>query len=321
MQTPCYQYSLGKIRIKCPQCGQRTFKPYVDNDGEMLSPEVGRCNRQFSCAYHKKPREYFKEHADRARPPFTAAVRQPQRLCPSLIPMEYLNASFTKHIVESPVFRLMERYFSLETAVAVTHLYFLGYDCRSNYTHFWLIDHKFNCRSGKFMVYQADGHRDRSLPYAFRWAHSMFKDFRYVGCFYGSHLIRDNVTVVIVESEKTALVVTAWLLERGLNQKYTVVATGGCSGAKIDPDMMFDPAYKYYPVRGKNVIMIPDGDSVGLWRDCASQLSQFARSVRLWDIRRFGVTKSDDICDIILRRINRLRSYHQHNHTSLTPKV
>lgn len=42
----------------------RRFKPYVDENGQMLSALCGRCNRENSCGYHLTPSEYFHQHPD-----------------------------------------------------------------------------------------------------------------------------------------------------------------------------------------------------------------------------------------------------------------
>ena len=63
-----YRYTLEtydpKVRKHiCPACRKRTFVRYVDlESGEYVSTNVGRCDREEKCGYHKKPRDYFEEN-------------------------------------------------------------------------------------------------------------------------------------------------------------------------------------------------------------------------------------------------------------------
>lgn len=57
-------YSGPGSRHTCPECGRKgAFVRYIDTEtGEPLADNVGRCNREDSCGYHYKPREYFADH-------------------------------------------------------------------------------------------------------------------------------------------------------------------------------------------------------------------------------------------------------------------
>lgn len=50
----------------CPACGRpRCFTRYVDEGGNELDSTVGKCDHESSCAYHKTPAEFFREHPER----------------------------------------------------------------------------------------------------------------------------------------------------------------------------------------------------------------------------------------------------------------
>ena len=54
-----YRYTLqkGSKHIICPNCGKKTFKPYVDSvTGEVVGSQYGRCERINSCRYHRYPK-------------------------------------------------------------------------------------------------------------------------------------------------------------------------------------------------------------------------------------------------------------------------
>ena len=68
-----YKYHLRKYagkssRLTCPSCDRpHCFTPYVDDGDNVLDPTVGRCDHESSCAYHKTPADWFREHPE-ARP-------------------------------------------------------------------------------------------------------------------------------------------------------------------------------------------------------------------------------------------------------------
>ena len=68
-----YHYTLEPYkgpdsRHTCPACGAtHKFARYIDTaTGEYLAEDCGRCDREDSCGYHLKPREYFSQHPERA---------------------------------------------------------------------------------------------------------------------------------------------------------------------------------------------------------------------------------------------------------------
>lgn len=56
-----YSLRKGSRKELCPSCGKRSFKPYVDEDGQILSDIVGRCDREHKCRYHLAPSQYLRE--------------------------------------------------------------------------------------------------------------------------------------------------------------------------------------------------------------------------------------------------------------------
>ena len=64
------KYSLEKYhgrnsRHECPSCHDpHSFTYYIDENGNMLDPRVGRCNHESSCGYHYSPKDYFHDNPD-----------------------------------------------------------------------------------------------------------------------------------------------------------------------------------------------------------------------------------------------------------------
>ncbi len=58
------KYNGTESRHTCPACHTRNnFVRYVNENGEYLAADVGRCNRESKCGYHYKPKDYFSENS------------------------------------------------------------------------------------------------------------------------------------------------------------------------------------------------------------------------------------------------------------------
>ena len=99
-------------------------------------------------------------------------------------------------------------------------------------------------------------------------------------CFFGSHLLREDKKVYVVESEKTAIMLSC-LLRDGV----TVLATGcknTISRATINPGW----------------ILIPDVDAYSLW-------SKAGQAIKWWELLEYSANDKDDIADYIKYGISR----------------
>ncbi len=57
------KYKGGLTRHRCPKCGHKgEFVRYVDLNGNYVSENVGRCNRESKCRYHYTPRQFFENN-------------------------------------------------------------------------------------------------------------------------------------------------------------------------------------------------------------------------------------------------------------------
>ena len=91
-----YKYSLAKKgKWICPECGQRTFVCYVDENGNVLDESVGKCDRADKCAHHYPPREYFQDN-NLPMPRMTATV---QSSLPAYVPPSYMDPDLFKRSV------------------------------------------------------------------------------------------------------------------------------------------------------------------------------------------------------------------------------
>ncbi len=308
-----YRYSLGRRTAVCPACHRRTFKPYVDHaTGREIGSEVGRCNREYKCAYHLTPRQYFSDHPSVERRD-TETWQPPEPAPPSFIDMTVCDRGL-RQFSSDRLYRFLERHFGTEATRAAFTRYEVGTAAYGgSSTVFWLIDRDNRVRSGKVMTYdELTGRRIRKSDGRGQivYAHTLLglKDFNYVGCMFGEHLATafTDRRVVLVESEKTALILECCQCAAGRSD-YVFVATGGVSGLSLRPEMMDDPNYRLHFIRGRRVILLPDADMVGRWQQESMKLLPYARSVKVVDVRRepFSLTGSEDIGDYALRLLAR----------------
>lgn len=146
-------------------------------------------------------------------------------------------------------------------------------------TIFWFISSDGLVYHDKIMLYLPNGSRSREksgAPMRF-----YRKSAGYNGsCFFGSHLLREDKKVYVVESEKTAIMLSC-LLRDGV----TVLATGGkntISRATINPGW----------------ILIPDVDAYSLW-------SKTGQAIKWWELLEYSANDKDDIADYIKYGISR----------------
>lgn len=115
--------------------------------------------------------------------------------------IEFLKTKFTK----DEVFKAMQNYFITGT----NHFW-------NNATVFWQINHKEQIQGAKVMLYNKNNGKRIKEPYNhINWLHKATKepDFKLCQCLFGLHRINEDYqkTIAIVESEKTAIVMSIFL--------------------------------------------------------------------------------------------------------------
>ncbi|MDE6612253.1 MAG: AAA family ATPase [Muribaculaceae bacterium] len=306
-----YRYKLGRITGICPSCGKRRFKYYIDSrTGRIIDPECGRCNREHSCGYHRTPREAgiqsnsLQGFATAARRKEPSHLPTPTLDKPPYCPLtEYLRRLFGKE----PVDRWCRR---------------MGVDTFPDdprKTIFWLLDRKGVNRSGKMMAYGDDGHRLHGKSDT-GYMHKAFAipGYDFEACFFGEHLAaaHPHHSIILVESEKSALMMNIVMDLEGYSDRYICLATSGASNVRPDKSRIADdPWYRLNILNGRRVILLPDADMVDSWSEAAEALRPYTSSVLLLDPRKapFCRTGSEDVADYLVERaaqINYLQSEH-----------
>ena len=160
--------------------------------------------------------------------------------------------------------------FGEEEAQRLFRLYRIGTSSKwGGATIFWQTDRQGQVRTGKIMQYDpATGHRIKE-PRAFvSWAHSELKlqDFHLKQCLFGEHLlINSSSPVMLVESEKTAVVMSHFIPD------YIWLATGGKNGCFNSEAMQV--------LKDREVTLIPDLGATEQWKEKSALLSGICKRV------------------------------------------
>ena len=319
------RYSLAKYRgpsskSKCPHCGEKTFKPYVDESGIPFSEDfrgadpkiyelaqtVGRCDNIRKCGWNYTPKQFFEEtrsgvpkHREGYKPPPPPQTAKPlnfELVRKSFIPYHSTFAQFLRDVAKFPKDRLDQ---TLKD-------YWVG-STKSQRICYWMIDYNGNCVDGKFMAYKPDGHRDHDIHPS--WARKTLirqeqrqgrltqkqvdelEDQLVPRPYFGTHLLSDQryrqKPVALVEGEKSCLICNT------LFPRFLWMACGG-SGINI---------VKLMPVisQRRKLFVFPDVDQLDVWEAKVKEL-KYPNAVFMGDYtKKYMKTEKDDIGDINLR--------------------
>lgn len=274
-------YKGRATRHTCPNCGRKhCFAYYVDANGRPLSEITGRCDHESKCGYHYKPSDFFRDHLDcKVDVSNVQPIQQPKRkdwfiprglvdtyrsnqsnLC------KYLNDLYDETDVND----------TFPSIGYVYNLYQLGALINGE-TIFWQIDINGKVRTGKVMQYGPDGHRIKGDQDRITWMHTLLKrdkvipeDFEIQQCFFGEHLlnIRPEADVMIVESEKTAVVMA------NLFDDPIWLASGGKNGLNGE---------KMAVLKGRKIFLYPDADAVSEWEEKVARFRELGYDCTVFD--------------------------------------
>lgn len=267
------KYHGRATRHECPNCHDpHSFTYYVDENNQPLDPTCGRCDHESSCGYHYTPSEYFQNHPGEQQsktfvPKMPYQPKPPKPLC--TIPFKYVlrSASYNSVFIKFLCGLFDKDTLDSPTIKRLGELYAIGATNDMDVI-FWQIDINGKVRTGKIMKYSEDGHRIKD-GYGVNWVHAKMKkegllsdDWELTQCLFGEHLLNwsmnKNKTVVLVESEKTALIGAACY------PQYLWLATGGKSHLANE---------KMKVLSGRTVLMFPDVDGYDKWVESAKTLT------------------------------------------------
>ncbi len=269
-----------KSRHTCPLCNSKgVFVRYQDERGEYLSNDVGRCNRESKCGYHKKPREHFAEQGisrqgfkpkKRLQTAYKAQVFTEKPKSFDYIAPEHLHATLSHYDRNAFVQFLLNLFPDCSEEIqAVLKMYFVG--TYEDYTCFPQVDRlnrvckakliRFNRATGKRLKGDFD---TSSLVRKLK----LKEDFNYKQTFFGEHLLLKypNKPVAIVEAEKTAVIASICFPE------FVWLACNSKTWLKAERLQRFGQ---------RQIILYPDADGFELWTGIATDARRLGSTVKV----------------------------------------
>ncbi len=285
------KYHGAKSRIICPKCGTKgALVPYVDERGERISDDCGRCNRESKCGYHKKPKEYFAENpASKSSRGGKSAKRKSLPIYGfadatgtrdlsgknfpdsfDYIAPEHLKATLGNYDRNNFVQFLLNLFPDCGDEIqSVLKHFFVG--TYKDYCCFPSLDQqKRICRAKLIRFNPVTGKRLKgdydtsSLPAKLK----LKEDFQYKQIFFGEHLLPKypDKPVAIVEAEKTAIIASlcfpefVWL---GCNSKTWLKAE------------------RLQRLDGRRIVLYPDADGYNEWQGIALDAQRQGSTVKV----------------------------------------
>ncbi|MBA3706339.1 MAG: hypothetical protein H0W84_10720, partial [Bacteroidetes bacterium] len=243
-------YKGPATRHSCPGCGkEKVFSRYIDKrTGKYILTDLGRCNREISCGYHKLPKSGLVDSSIRINTRLSLAKID-------FIPLNQFQRSLkayeTNHFISFLICQ-----FGKEAAMSLVIKYCIGTSRHwAGATIFWQLDHNQNVRTGKIMLYDPfTGKRVKNPHNHIHWVHKLLKKPEYAlkQCLFGCHLINESPCkpIGIVESEKTAIIASALLPE------LTWLATGGLNNLNAE---------NLEVLKNRKVFLFPDLNGFEKW--------------------------------------------------------
>lgn len=292
-------------RFICPACGKREFKRYQHTvNGDLFQADnVGRCNREINCGYHYPPRQYFIDYPtldtghDLYRPCPVSSIPKSKTEAFSTIPISAFQGSMSGYSKNCFTIYL-NQLFGTELAAQLIKRFAIGTaKTWPGASVFWQIDDLENVRAGKIMLYNPENGKRVKKPFNHvQWVHSVLHlpAFQLKQCLFGLHQIRlygnDN-PVCIVESEKTAILMTAILPD------YIWLATGGLKN--LNPEICA-------VLKKREIRLYPDLGCFSHWSKAADEMRMAGFNVQVSDLLESKAGNADrlagfDLADYFIR--------------------
>jgi hypothetical protein len=305
----------------------------VNKKGEYLPSDVGRCDREIKCAYHYKAGDYFKdknidlnsvktEVINRATEyykidnwylsSYRRCLEQFQDLasCENNF-VRYLidTLNFSSEVVKAEMLKYnvfinqnKGRYTSTDLPVPGAYDDYINNLNRSNQqVRYFYVSANQEIRTAREIIYKTDFHRDKESGLLI---HHLYDDFsskkRVKWCIFGEHLLTDfsdKRDIIIVEAEKTALVMSLYYPE------FLWLSVGGLNGISQDFDYCRNDVVNYF---------IPDSDidikgvsCADKWRKKIPYTIYFQTPYKVVDFHKFcnpdEIEEGFDILDLQLK--------------------
>lgn len=266
-----FKYSLDKSSKKfiCPSCGKRRFVRYINQiTTEYLEETYGRCDRETSCGYHNNP----KQNECIAIVNIEKINITPDFIDPLLVKQslkKYCNNNFAKflykHFANGEVENCIAR-FNIGTS---KHW--------EGSTVFWQINQTQKVHTGKIILFDENTGKRVKIPFPhINWVHKKINKDKYnlKQCLFGLHQLKSSIamplqyncnTIAIVESEKTAIIMSLFIPE------YLWMATGSKQNLKLQ---------LLEPIKKENIVVYPDKGEFEDWNKKVIELQKLGFKIK-----------------------------------------
>ena len=296
-----YRFTLdtSSKKFKCPSCGQKRFTKFIDTvTGDYADDIFGRCDREQTCGYFKVPKKGFesREEFRAAQLRAIAKLKEKDKTPPSFVDLKYVKSSLHFDALQkSNFFKAFEIMCGREQLLNACKKYIIGVSKHfGDFSPvFWQIDTDRNVRTAKIMKYDENGKRDKTLEKSFSFAHNLIgvKNFNLKQVFFGSHLISNFETIIIVESEKTAVIL------HSIFNKILFLATSGSNNFANCLDNLGVEVFN-----GKNVYILPDKGIEPYWMKIRNENLKDAKLLLLPETAAVGSDALDLVIDLYNRK-------------------
>lgn len=260
-----FKYSLDKSSKKfvCPNCGKRRFVRYINQiTNEYLEETYGRCDRETSCGYHKNPK---------------------QNECIAIVNIEKIN--IIQDFIDPILVRQSLKKYCNNNFAKFLHKHFAKQEvenCIAKFnigtskhwdgaTVFWQINQTQKVHTGKIILFDENTGKRVKIPFPhINWVHKKINKDKYnlKQCLFGLHQLKSSIaiplqyncnTIAIVESEKTAIIMSLFIPE------YLWMATGSKQNLRLQ---------LLEPIKKENIVVYPDKGEFEDWNKKVIELQK-----------------------------------------------
>ena len=240
------------------------------------------------CKYFNTDEVYFVNEVKKAK--------APEPIKPSFHNLELLDKMYFENPINDNLSIFLNTIFTPDEVFKAMQNYFISGTNHfwNNATVFWQINHKEQIQGAKIMLYNKHNGKRVKEPYNhINWLHKAIKepDFNLCQCLFGLHRINEDYqkTIAIVESEKTAIVMSIFLPD------FIWLATGSKGNFKFE---------LLEPLKKRNIIAFPDKGEYNNWLNRATELSAYGFKIVVSDlIENTDFNNGFDLADYYLKLI------------------